>query len=153
MPAGWLPAGIAATYGPLLSKRPLLFVELMLAFDALVGQFIGLVFHPFPVAGNRIHTFVRRCRVWTFWNIGIRFIRHCSRSQADTMRSSRGADVRLNPRLAQLHQPIRRRYLGIPKTGILYRPLLIAIVDVNQAIALRVSVRPFKVIDQAPGAK
>ena len=52
-----------------------------------------------------------------------------------------------------LHQSIRGRHLARTKAGILHRPLLIAIVHVDQAVALRMSVRPFEVVDQAPGMK
>jgi len=48
-------------------------------------------------------------------------------------------------------QAIRGCDTSIPKSGILHRALLAAEVDVSQSIALRVAIRPLKVIHQAPG--
>ena len=56
-----LPTRIEAAHSHLLGKRRLLIVVLVLAIDALVGQFVGFAFHSLFFIGNRVDALIRSC--------------------------------------------------------------------------------------------
>ena len=50
-------------------------------------------------------------------------------------------------------EPIGRSNSTVPKTRILYRPLLVAKVRIDQPIALGITLRPLEVVEKGPGMK
>jgi hypothetical protein len=142
----------ARTAPNLLCKRFLRTVELVFPLDTFMSQFVGLALRPLPLVRCRVDALIRGGWLRTIRHIHVLRIRiyHCFSSQPSSMRLQQGPDVRRFEAGCPLRQSIRRRHASVPQARILDRPLLIAVVHIDQPVALRMPIRPFEVVDQAP---